>query len=543
VRCVQLSSLARRARGVALNSAIVMGGYLLSRVTGLLRDIIISARFGTAADFGAYRAAFKITDLLYLVIIGGALGSTFIPVFVQLWEREDQERAWRLASAVTTWALLALGVAAALLFVLADPLARWLYGGASFSAQELALVAQLTRLFLLSPLLLGLGGLAMAVLNARERFALPALAPALYNLGIIGGALWLAPNLGVWGLAWGVVAGAALYLLLQIPGLLRIGLRLRPTLGRDLAELRVIALQFAPRLVGQSAAQASILVTAALTARLALGDERLGGLDYAYQLMLLPFGIFSLSLSTVAFPRLARLHAEGRLDTLAADVRRTLALILLLSVPSAVALSLLPVPLVRLLLQRGAFDQESLRYTVLPLIGYASVLPGFAASEIMIRAFFAMQRTRPPVLIGLLQVGLNLLLGGLVLLAGGGTGMLALAFSIANNLEALLLALALHRRLPGIWREPAFRRSLLAITGAALALALALLALTQLALPWLPFLALEGEYNWQRDLPALLGWLALAAAIGAPLYAAAAAALGAQEVRAALGRLRRINAK
>src|SRR5262249_39591101 len=160
------------------------------------------------------------------------------------------------------------------------------------------------------------------------------------------------------------------------------------------------ARQMAPRLVGQSAAQASILVTAYLTARLALGAERISGLDYAYQLMLLPFGIFSLSLSTVAFPRLAQLYADRQLDTLMASVRRTRALIVSLPWRAAVALSALHVPLVRLLFQRGNFDEESLRFTIAPLIGYASALPAFAASEILTRPFYAMQQTRPPVLVG-----------------------------------------------------------------------------------------------------------------------------------------------
>lgn len=536
---MQLSSLTRRARVSPLfNSIIVMGGYLLSRVTGLLREVVISARFGTGATLDAYRAAFKVTDFLYLVIIGGALGSSFIPVFLQVWSRDGEERAWRLASAVTTWALLLLAVTSSILLIVAAPLTSWLWGG-GFDAAGLTLITQLTRLFLLSPLLLGLGGLAMAALNARDRFALPALAPAIYNLGIIAGALLLAPRFGVWGLAWGVIIGATLYLLVQLPGLWQLGMRLRPTLGREMAELLVIARQMAPRVVGQSAAQASILVTALLTARQGLGAGQISGLDYAYQLMLLPFGIFSLSLSTVAFPRLARLFAEGQLDTLKANVRHTLATIIFLTVPAAVALWALSVPLVRLLFQRGAFDETSLLLTLGPLLGYASALPAFAASEILIRTFYAMQRTRPPVLIGMLQVGLNLLLGSLALMAGGGTGALALAFSIANNVESLLLFLVLGRQIPGIWRDRALWRSLGTSFGASLILGVALLALRELSTSALPFLAFNAPYTWQHDLLPLIGWLALAAAVGTLLYVGLAAALGSNEARGVVGRLRR----
>lgn len=186
--------------GLLLSSLIVMGGYLLSRVSGLLREVVVSAQFGTSAELGAYRAAFKVTDLLYMVIIGGALGSSFIPIFIQVWERDGKARAWQFASAVTTWALGILAVASALLWLTAPQLTAWFYGGQGFTLATLALTTNLTRLFLLSPLLLGLGGLAMAALNAHERFTLPALAPALYISASLLGQCCLRPRLasGAW---------------------------------------------------------------------------------------------------------------------------------------------------------------------------------------------------------------------------------------------------------------------------------------------------------------------------------------------------------
>lgn len=532
--------LAGRLRGPLLNSLLVMGGYILSRLTGLLRDIAISYQFGTEAELGAYYAAFRVTDLLYMVIIGGALGSSFIPVFIQVWERDGSERAWRLASAVLTWSLALLALASGLLWLAAPQLTRWLFSGPDFDAATLALTAQLIRLFLLSPLLLGLGGLAMAALNAHERFALPALAPAIYNVGIIAGALLLAPDQGIWGLAWGVIIGAGLYLLVQIPGLLQMGMRLSLSLGRDIAELASIAQQMAPRVFGQAASQISILVTAVLATQLPQGAERLAGLNYAYQLMLLPYGIFSLSLSTVAFPRLARLFAQGQQAELSASLRRTLSMILFLTLPATVALIVLAVPGVRLVLQRGAFDQTSLAYTVLPLLGYATALPAFAASEILIRAFYAVQQTWKPVLVGLLQVGLNILLGSLVLTLGYSTGMLALAFSLANNIEALLLVVLLQRQMPGIWREGALWRSIRAAAAGALVCGLLLEAARRVSLPLLPFLGSTASYSWQSDALPLLGWLALVGSGGALVYLVTAAALGSTEARNIGQRARRL---
>jgi putative peptidoglycan lipid II flippase len=529
----------RRARSGALaNTLIVMGGFVLSRVTGVLREIIASYSFGTAPAYGAYRAAINIPDLLYLVIIGGALGSSFIPAFIQVWDRDGQARAWRLASAVLTWALILLAAASAAIFAAAPWLVAAVYGGQGFGPADLALTTQLTRLFLLSPLLLGLGGLAMAALNARERFALPALAPVVYNLGIIGGAL-LGPatGLGIWGMAWGVVLGALLYLLVQIPGLLGLQMRLAPTLGRDMAELGQVARQMGPRVLGQAAAQVSTIVTAALTARLAMGAQKVTALSYAYALMLLPFGVFSLSLSTVAFPRLARLVAEGRRDDLAADVRRTVGLILWLTLPAAAGLLALGLPAARALYQRGAFDDGSLALTAQALAGYATALPAFALSEILIRCFYAMQRTWTPVLVGLIQVGLNLLLGTALLLAQGDIGALALSFSAANNLEALLLFLLLGRALPGIWRDGALWRTAGASAATAALLGGLLAAARAATLPALPFLGAAQAYDWRADLLPLLAWLAAAGLAGAGLYLGLSALLGAAPARAAIGRV------
>ncbi|NTU79963.1 MAG: murein biosynthesis integral membrane protein MurJ [Chloroflexales bacterium] len=538
---MQLSALLRRARAGALGSSlIVMGGFVLSRATGVLRDIVATYFYGTTAEAAAYRAAFSIVDLLYLVIIGGALGSSFIPVFIEVWERDGQARAWRLASAVVTWALLLLALASAALFVAAPWLVQALYGGQGFDQATLELTASLTRLFLLSPLLLGLGGLAMAALNARDRFALPALAPSVYNLGIMAGAaLGPALGVGIWGMAWGVVVGALLYLLVQLPGLAAIGMRLRLGLGRGVAEVGRVARQMGPRVLGQGAAHISVVVTLSLAARLPEGTAKVAGLGYALQLMLLPYGIFSLSLSQVAFPRLARLVAEGRRDELAADVRRTLATILWLTLPGAAALLALGFPAARALFERGAFDAVSLTYTVSALAGYALALPAFAASEILIRSFYAMQRTWTPVLVGLLQVAVNLGLGFSLLRAGRDVGALALAFSVANNLESLLLFGLLGVALPGIWRERGLWRTIGASAVAAAAMGALLVALGAASRGLVPALGAAHPYEWTRDLPALLAWLALAGAAGAAIYLALSALLGAAPARAALARLRR----
>ncbi len=538
---MQLSSRLRLGRMGALGSSlVVMAGFVLSRVTGLLRDMVATYFFGTSSEAAAYRAAFAIADLLYLLIIGGALGSSFIPVFIEVWERDGQERAWQIASAVVSWALMILAAASAVIFFAAPTLVQLVYGGQDFDAATLALTTRLTRLFLLSPLLLGLGGLAMAALNARDHFVLPALAPSLYNLGIIVGAvLGVSLGQGIWGMAWGVIGGTLAYLLVQVPGLQRIGMRLRPGLGRSVEEVGRIARQMGPRVLGQAAAHLSVVVTLALTARLADGAAKVAGLGYAYQLMLLPYGIFSLSLSQVAFPRLARLVAEGRRSELMADMRRTLGMILWLTLPAAAALLSLGFPIARVLFQRGVFDARSLEYTVAALIGYSLALPAFAASEILIRGFFAMQRTWTPVLVGIFQVGLNLALGSLLLRSGGDVGSLALSFSLANNLEALLLFLLMGRLLPEIWRDAKLWRSLAVASGCAMLLGVSLFGLRLTGSAFIPALAVTHPYRWTSEMVGLLLWLAWAGTLGAGAYLGLSALLGAAPAQALIARLRR----
>ncbi|MCX7789087.1 MAG: MATE family efflux transporter, partial [Chloroflexaceae bacterium] len=317
------------------------------------------------------------------------------------------------------------------------------------------------------------------------------------------------------------------------------GMRLRLTLGRGMEEVGRIARQMGPRVVGQAAAYLSIVVTLALAARLPSGDAKVAGLGYAYQLMLLPYGIFSLSLSQVAFPRLARLVAEGRHADLSADVRRTLATILWLTFPATAGLLALGFPLARALFERGAFDVRSLEYTVQALAGYALALPAFAASEILIRAFFAMQRTWTPVLVGVFQVALNLTLGVSLLRAGGEVGALALAFSIANTIEALLLFALLGAALPGLWRERRLWRSLGASLASAIALGALLAGLTAASRSLVSALSAGYAYEWTRDLPLLLLWLAGVGGAGALAYLALTFALGAAPARAVVARLRR----
>lgn len=424
-------------------SAVVMAGFVLSRLLGLAREIIIGAQYGTSGAYDAYVAAFRLPDTLFLLIMSGAFGSAFLPVFVGLWARGDPGRAWRLANAVITLAMAGFLALAAVCFVLAPWLVATLIAPGMTGAQ-LELAVGLTRLLLLSPLLLGLGAAAMGILNARRQFAWPAFAPVAYNLGIIAGALLLSDRLGIYGLAWGVLIGAAGHVLLQAPGLWRAGLRYRPVLSLRVEGLAEMVRLLGPRVLGQAAVQVNVIILTNLASRLPEG--RLAALNYAYLLAMLPHGIFAMSLATVVFPTLAEQFGREQYGALRATIQTALRLLLFLTVPAAVGLIVLRVPLVQVLLQWRAFTAESTALVSEALGWFALGLIGVAIVEALTRAFYAMHDTITPVVASLASIVLNLLAGSL-LIGPLGHGGLALALSLAGLTEMVVLLIVVRRRL------------------------------------------------------------------------------------------------
>ncbi|MFN2225821.1 MAG: murein biosynthesis integral membrane protein MurJ, partial [Anaerolineae bacterium] len=284
---------------IARAAGLVMALFVVSRALGLLREVVISHRFGTGGELDAYLAAFRLPDILFQIVAGGALASAFLPTFATLLAGDDDEGAWRLASAVINLVLILTAV----LSVAAALAAPWLVRtvvAPGFPPARQDLTAGLMRLMLLTPTVFGVSGVVMGILNARQHFLLPALAPIVYNLGIIGGAVLLAPRLGVQGLALGVVVGALGHLLVQLPGLARHGLRYSPVLGLRDPGVHEVGRLMLPRVLGLAAVQVNFLVNTILASGLVAGS--LAAINYAWLLMLLPQGVFAQSVATAAFP-------------------------------------------------------------------------------------------------------------------------------------------------------------------------------------------------------------------------------------------------
>lgn len=455
---------------------ILTGAFVVSRVFGLLRTSLFAFVFGTGAISDAYLQAFVIPDLIFNIVAGGALSSAFIPVFTKYMVGEkDEKMAWHIASAALNLAISIMIVLALIAIIFAGQIVP-IYNPktAAFSPQaytaHINLIVLLTRIMLLQAIILGSGVIVNSVLNARQHFLLPAIGTVLYNVGLIIG---LIPGVvmayhgqrndisAVYPATWGVVLGAALQVAIQIPGLVKVGMRYTPTFDWRHPGVIQIGRQMVPRIINASVLYTSIFVDRYLISFLGviLTAKALNGLITQYyqslQLLLLPLGIFGMAISTAAFPTMAENVAKGRLDRVRNIILETLRSILFLSIPSSIGLIVLGLPIIQVLLEHGAFNLESAVWTSYPLAAFAVGLAGLAAVEILTRSFYALRDSTTPVIVSvsqfLLKIALSLILiNAAVWYPPYGTAALALSTSIAGLLEAGTLLWLLHQRLGGL---------------------------------------------------------------------------------------------
>lgn len=466
-------SRSANTKTIAKAAVLVMTFFALSRFLGVLRDVVIASQFGASAPYDAYLAAFRAPDLLFNLISGGALGSAFIPTFTGCLSRDDETGAWRLASAIINWVLvIAIGVG-----VLAAIFAPWLVENLIApgfeDAAQINLTVQLMRWLLFSTVIFGVSGVLMGILNARQHFLLPALAPVVYNLSIIAGAWFLGPIWGVKGLAFGVVMGSLGHLLIQVPKVFAYGLNYQFILAPGDPGVREVARLMAPRVIGIAAIQLNFVWDTFLASWLTEGS--IATLDYGRRVMLLPVGIVSQAVATAAFPTFAALAAKRSWDELQDAFIATLRSILYLTVPATIGLVMLGRPIIQALYQRNAFTEVSTQNTVWALWFYSIGLVAHSMVEILTRAFYSLHNTRAPVIVGVISMGVNILLSLLLMQVFAGLnlaphGGIALASAIAIIIEMVWLMLVL-KRLPGKLSVRALKDALPPILFSGLAMA------------------------------------------------------------------------
>lgn len=444
--------MSNATRQIARGAASVMAAFVLNSLMGLLRQVLITRAFGTDAALDAFYAASRLPEILFNLVAGGALASAFIPTFTGLLENKKQAEAWQLASAIANLLLLVMVALSLLAWLFAPQLVSQVLVP-SFDPAQQALTVQLLRIQLLTPVIFGLSGLLMGVLNAHQSFFLPTIAPSMLWLGIIVSIFAFVPRLGIHGLAWGAVLGALLHLGVQLPALLRLKPSYSPQLGLHLAQVRQVGRLMAPRLLGVAVVQLNFLVNTIMASGMAAGS--LAAITVAFSVMLMPQQAIGQAIAIAALPTFSAQYARGDMAGLRSALASALRSMLFLALPASIGLIVLRVPVVALLFQRGAFGAHDTQLVAWALLWYAAGLVGHCMVEIASRAFYALQDTLTPVLVGMGAMGLNvvfsLLLPGAFARSGWMPhGGLALANSIATAIEMLVLLWLLRSRLRGL---------------------------------------------------------------------------------------------
>ena len=426
------------------------------KVLGILRQLIIARQFSFSRELDVFNVANNIPDLLFALISGGALAMAFIPVLAETLTKNGRGEAWMLFSRIANLAFVVTAVLAVIIGLLADPLVRSQIGVApGFDESQKATVVNLLRLNLIATLIFSISGLVMAGLQANKHFFLPALAPILYNVGQIFGATILAPatgyvvlgfqlpafNMGVYGLVYGVITGAILHLLIQVPGLARYQFHWKPQLALRDIQVRKVLTVMGPRLVTMLFVQLTFIVRDNLASRLAPGS--VSALTYGWSIMQVPETIIGTAIGIALLPTLSELVAKEDWKELKATIEKAVRVLVAFTIPVAVVLILGLRPLLVL-----AFKQDDAQTDLLLWCsrGFLLGLTGQCLMEIAIRGFYARQDAIPP----LITAGINLAVYtglGILLYQPLGAPGIGLTDALAFTSQAILLLFLLNRKL------------------------------------------------------------------------------------------------
>ena len=442
-----------RLTKVSLLLAVFFG---IDKILGVARQMIIARQFGLSAELDVFNAANNLPDMLFMLISGGALAIAFIPILSEVLTQKGREKSWALFSNILNIAFIVTAILAIIVAILARPLITNELGIApGFTAAQTDATVRLLRLNLISTLIFSLSGLVMAGLQANQHFLLPALAPILYDLGQILGAIFLAPmegyqiggvtlpafGLGVDGLVYGVIIGAALHLLIQLPGLFKYHFKWSPKIDLHDPETRKVFRMMAPRLISMFCVQMIFLAQDNFASRLETGSVT--ALTYGWWIMQVPQTLLGTSIATAILPTLSELFSSERFDELKEKIERAGQVMLALTIPVAVIAGVVLYPVIQVFLGLDAVDTARVvdvsRIFLIGIIGHSVV-------ELFVRSFYALQKPKFP-LIGAVATLIVFILLGLVLSPALQAQGIAAANTLAYSLQAVLLLVVLNPHL------------------------------------------------------------------------------------------------
>jgi putative peptidoglycan lipid II flippase len=513
----QLIKRATGKQSVGGAAVIISAAYLISRLLGLFRDRLLVAHFGVGPQLDAYNAAFRLPDLLFTLLISGAFAVSFIPVLSEYVHNDDREMGWRVTSSLFNILMLGTALGAVILMILAGPLTTIITPG--FDAERHKLTVDLTRIMLVTPILFAISSVFGSIQQAFNRFLFFALAGIFYNFGIIVGVIWLAPGHGVYGVAWGVIAGVAIQAVVQGFGLYGLGYRYTPSINFKLKGVKQTLVLMLPRSLDAGIDQINYVVETIIGSTLAQGS--ITAFTLANNLKNVPLVLISSSISTAVFPRLAARAARGDRTELIDGYVTTARLILFLAIPSAVLSIIARGYIVRLLYGFGS------QVTADTLGWFAGSIVFAGLFMLVSRVYFAMQDTRTPLYVSLASIPLNIALS-FVFAHKFGVAGLAMSASLVAFLETLALILILRRREGGFGELRLLKAIVpMLLAGGAMAGA-----------TYLAVLYLVPLYAADKGFSVLAPKFGLLMLIGTTVYLGACHVLRLDEVSAMLGRLR-----
>ncbi len=439
-----------KINSITIAALLVAFSSLISRFLGIFRDRILAGEFGAGDILDVYYAAFRIPDLIFNLLVLGALSAGFIPILSSLIKKnsfkkdyEANKEAWDFTNNLLNILGIFLLFFSALGIIFAPSLMKLIAPGFSLEKQKLA--ADLTRIMFLSPLFLGVSSVLGGILQSFKRFFIYSLAPIMYNIGIIFGALYFVPIWGIYGLAWGVVMGAFLHMAIQVPMAFKLGFRYKFKLNFRDKNIRELGLMMIPRTMSLAISQINLLVITIIASTLTIGS--LAIFNFANNLQSFPVGIFGISFAIAAFPTLSSV-ANNRKE-LIYNFSQTVRHILFFVVPATVLLITLRAQIIRVILGVGKFDWQDTVLTIDTLGFFAISLFAQSLIPLLIRVFYARHNSKTPFFIGLISAVFNIFLS-LWLSDKMGVAGLALAFSLSNIINFFLLWLVLFIELKSL---------------------------------------------------------------------------------------------